>query len=194
MIMADSGRARGEKRRGNGRLERFVELLGAYSASVLTARLLEAVTTGEVTPAQFEALTFIHRHGGCSAKALSEGLRISIPSSTRLVDRLVRKALVDRRESAEDRRLVHLSLTAKGRTVLEDVRAARIARLQRALGALSEEEQALLHDLLERFLRGVLCDEETVQECCLHCGSEHDRDCVVNAVHEALVGRPIACL
>ncbi len=192
--MADSGRARGEKRRGNGRLERFVELLGAYSASVLTARLLEAVTTGEVTPAQFEALTFIHRHGGCSAKALSEGLRISIPSSTRLVDRLVRKALVDRRESAEDRRLVHLSLTAKGRTVLEDVRAARIARLQRALGALSEEEQALLHDLLERFLRGVLCDEETVQECCLHCGSEHDRDCVVNAVHEALVGRPIACL
>lgn len=178
---------------GQGTLERFVELLGAYSASVLTARLLDDVTGGGVTPAQFEALEFIHRHGGCSAKALSEGLRISIPSSTRLVDRLVRKTLVDRRESAEDRRLVHLSLTAKAGTVLADVRAARITRLSRALATLSAGEQVQLHDLLERFLRAVLCDEQTVTDCCLHCGSEHDQDCVVNAMHEALLGRPIAC-
>ncbi|OPZ87614.1 MAG: putative HTH-type transcriptional regulator YusO [bacterium ADurb.Bin429] len=191
--MTEASRKNGRAYAASGQLERFVELLGAYSASVLTARLLEAVTRGEVTPAQFEALTFIHRHGGCSAKALSEGLRISIPSSTRLVDRLVRKALVDRRESAEDRRLVDLSLTEKGRKVLKDVRAARIARLQHALAALNTDEQTHLHDLLERFLRGVLCDEETVNDCCLHCGTEHDRDCVVNAVHEALVGRPITC-
>ena len=191
--MADTKRTDGADGAGGGQLERFVELLGAYSASVLTARLLESVTQGAVTPAQFEALTFIHRHGGCSAKALSEGLRISIPSSTRLVDRLVRKALVARRESEEDRRLVHLSLTGKGRKVLADVRAARIARLQHALGALSVAEQAHLQNLLERFLRGVLCDEETVNDCCLHCGTEHDCDCVVNAVHEELLGRPIAC-
>jgi DNA-binding MarR family transcriptional regulator len=151
------------------------------------------MTRGGVTPAQFEALSFIHRHGGCSAKALSEGLRISIPSSTRLVDRRVRKALVARRESAEDRRLVHLSLTTEGEGVLAAVREARINRLQCALATLGPGEQEHLHDLLERFLRAVLCDEETVNDCCLHCGSEHDRDCVVNAMHEALVGRPITC-
>jgi DNA-binding MarR family transcriptional regulator len=160
---------------------------------VLTTRLLDEVTEGEVTPAQFEALEFIHRHGGCSAKALSEGLRISIPSSTRLVDRLVRKALVDRREHSEDRRLVHLSMTAKAAGMLADVRAARLARLARALATLSASEQTQLHSLLERFLRAVLCDEQTVTDCCLHCGSEHDQACVVNAMHEALVGRPIAC-
>ncbi len=174
-----------------GQLERFVELLGAYSAAVLTTRLLEEVTHAQVTPAQYDALTFIHRHGGCSAKALSEGLRISIPSSTRLVDRMVRKALVDRRESGVDRRLVHLSLTEAGVGVLQAVREARITRLQRALMTLAVDERAQLHGLLERFLRAVLCDEETVEHCCLHCGNEHERDCVVNEMHMALVGRPI---
>jgi DNA-binding MarR family transcriptional regulator len=192
MIMACTGESTTQGEEPRGQLERFVELLGAYSSSVLTARLLEQVTRGQVTPAQFDALTFIHRHGGCSAKALSEGLRISIPSSTRLVDRMVKKALVDRRESGVDRRLVDLTLTDAGRGVLAAVREARIARLQGALATLSGVEQACLHGLLERFLRAVLCDEDTVNNCCLHCGSEHDTECVVNEMHVALVGRPIA--
>jgi len=172
-------------------LERLVELLGGYSSTVLVGRQLEKVTGGELTPAQLEALVYIHRHGGCSAKALSEGLRISIPSSTRLVDRLVRKALVDRRESGEDRRLVQLTVTTTGEHALRLVQEARIDRLQRALEAIPAAERGTLLALLERLLRAAMCDEQTVEDCCLHCGTEHDKSCVVNEAHLALVGRPI---
>ncbi len=174
-----------------GQLERLVELLGAYSSTLSGGRLLEDATAGELTSVQHEAMIFIHRHGGCSAKALSEGLRISIPSSTRLVDRLVRKGLVDRRESGVDRRLVHLTVTPQGVQALGSVQAARIARLRQALEVIDAGERATLLNLLERFLSVALCDEQTVDDCCRHCGTEHNGQCVVNAAHLALVGRPI---
>ena len=169
---------------GRAQLERFVELLGAYSATVLTTRVLDAVTDGSLTPAQLEALTFIARHGGCSTKTLSEGLRISIPSATRSVDRLVRKLLVDRR-------LVMLTATPAGEALLGAVVQARVTRLADALGALTPAEGTQLLTLLERFLLVALHDEQSVDACCLHCGDEHDRACVVNTAHTVLMGRPV---
>lgn len=182
----------GEREEGMApQLEMFVELLDAYSSTALTVRLLELATGGELTPAQLDTLVFLHRHGGCSTKELSEGLRISIPSATRLVDRLVRKQLVDRRESGVDRRLVQLSLTPTGLAALQAVRAARVARLHGAFATLTDEERAQLLKLLERFLQSALCDEQTVKDCCRHCGTEHDLACVVNEAHIALMGRPV---
>lgn len=172
-------------------VERLIALLGAYASEVLTGHLLLEATGGELTPAQLDALSFIHRHGKCSAKALSEGLRISIPSSTRLVDRLVRKHLVVRREHDEDRRLVELTATPAGAAFLATVRDTRIQRVELALRQISPEEQETLLELLERFVLAALCDQQTVDECCRHCGSEHDGDCVVNEAHIALRGRPI---
>ena len=134
---------------------------------------------------------FIQRHGGCSAKALSEGLRISIPSSTRLVDRLVRKRLVDRRESGVDRRLVILTLTPVGESALGAVREAHLLRLQQTVNTFAPDERDVLLGLLERFLLAALSDVQLVEECCLRCGTEHDVKCVANKAHIALVGRPI---
>jgi DNA-binding MarR family transcriptional regulator len=175
-----------------GQLERLVDLLGIYMSTVLTGRLLDEVSGGELTPAQLDAMAYIHRHGGCSAKALSEGLHISIPSSTRLVDRLVRKGLVDRRESGVDRRLVMLSVTPSGETAVHAVHEAHMTRLQHAVQAFQPEERDKLLELLERFLQAALSDDvQLIEECCRRCGSEHDGGCVVNEAHIALVGRPI---
>ena len=174
-----------------GRLERLVELLGTYASAVLSGRLLDEATDGELTAAQYDAMSFIQRHGGCSAKALSEGLQISIPSSTRLVDRLVRKGLVDRRESGVDRRLVILSVTETGQLALQAVREMHIARLRNTLQTFDPDEREMLLALLERFLQAALCDVQTVEDCCLRCGTDHDGACVVNEAHIALVGRPI---
>jgi len=193
MIMASNEFGQGEYGTSRSQVERLLDLLGAYSSTVLTGRLLEEATGGELTAAQLEALVFIHRHGGCSAKALSEGLRISIPSSTRLVDRLVRKALVDRRESGVDRRLVHLSPTPAEESALIAVREARLARIRKALETLPSAERNDLLALLERFMLAVLCDEQTVNDCGLHCGTKHEGYCVVNEAHQAILGRPIEC-
>lgn len=169
----------------------FVELLGAYSSAVLTDRLLEEATGGGLTPAQHEALVFVNRHGDCSAKSLADGLHISIPSSTRLVDRLVRKKLMDRREGETDRRLVRLSVTEAGQRALVAIHEARIARLQGALETFDPAERAQLFILLERLLLATMRDAQTVDDCCLRCGTEHFASCVINEAHLALKGTPI---
>lgn len=172
-------------------IERLVELLGAYFSTVLTASVLEETTGGELTPSQLEAMAFIQRHGGCSAKELSEGLRISIPSATRQVDRLVRKLLVTRHESGSDRRLVELHVTPIGEAALAAVRAARVGIMQRALETLPPSEREALRVLLDRFLQAALHDEAAVNACCRRCGTDHDCACVVNEAHLALIGRPV---
>lgn len=175
----------------NASIERLVELLGAYFSTVLTGRLLEETTDGELTPSQLEALAFIQRHRGCSAKALSAGLRISIPSATRLVDRLERKVLVTRDEHGADRRLVELRVTPSGEAALAAMHAARIALVRRALQTLPAEERETLRTSLAHFLQAALSDEAAVQACCRRCGTDHECDCVVNEAHLALVGRPV---
>jgi DNA-binding MarR family transcriptional regulator len=174
-----------------GRLELLVELLGAFSSSVLTTNLLTEGQASGLTIAQWEALAFLARHGGCSSKALAEGLRISVPSATRLVDRLTRKSLVDRRESEEDRRLVILTLTNEGCRALSRVREARAILLEHALRTLPASDREALLALLEHFLRAVLSDAHALEVMCRHCGTDHTRDCVVNEAHLALLGTPV---
>lgn len=174
------------------KVEQLVDLLGACSSEVLTAHLLDDLTAGQVTPVQLEALSFIDRHREPSVKALAEGLRTSIPSATRLVDRLVRKALVSRRESEVDRRLVELNLTEAGRTMLHQLRRERVARLQHALDTFDAREREVFIQYMDRFLLAMLRDARMAAECCRHCGADHDGACVVNIAHLALAGQPIA--
>lgn len=174
------------------KLGRLVELLGAYASITLTGRLADDTPEGDLTPAQLGAIEYVQHHQGCSVKSLSEGLHISIPSATRLVDRLVRKALVDRRESGVDRRLVTLSLTETGLTALQAVHAAHLGRLNAAMQAFQPEERATLMAMLERFLLAALDDVRTIEGCCRHCGPDHESACILNEAHLALSGTPIA--
>ena len=103
----------------------------------------------------------------------------------------MRKHLVDRRESETDRRLVHLTVTPAGVETLASITQARVKRLQQAMATFTEGEQVQLSSLLERLLLAMLRDEQTVQDCCLRCGTDHFDSCVINEAYLALSGRSI---
>lgn len=74
---------------------------------------------------------------------LAERLQLKHHSVVGLADRLVERGLVKRRASKEDRRVVHLSLTARGLTILE-----RLARVhQQELRRLTPQFKAQLRIL-----------------------------------------------
>jgi DNA-binding MarR family transcriptional regulator len=100
--------------------------------SVLTAtRALVAVAarslaTSDLTLAQYRALSVIASRGPQRVVDISTELRIDSSAGTRLVDRLVRRGLVERRRSDDgDRREVRLMLTLAGRDMVLAVRQAR---------------------------------------------------------------------
>lgn len=68
---------------------------------------------------QFRVLAFLSE-GEWAASALAEWLEVSRPSVTALVDGLVERGWVERRESPEDRRRVLHQITDAGRGALAD--------------------------------------------------------------------------
>jgi DNA-binding MarR family transcriptional regulator len=82
---------------------------------------------------------------------LADRLLLSRSGLTRLVDRLVKAGLLERRRCPEDARGSLAVVTAAGRELFERARPTHLAGVRRLfLGRFSEQEQARLGALLER--------------------------------------------
>ena len=82
---------------------------------------------------------------------LSERLLIRPPSVTGVVDRLQRAGLVMRDASSDDLRSKQVSLTPRGRQLVEQVLSGHRSRLNLLLSGLNGAEQSKLHQLLVRW-------------------------------------------
>ncbi len=91
--------------------------------------------------AQFRTLIYLQRHPGTSLSEVAEFLGLTLPSASKLVDRLVMDKSVSRR-IAQDRRRVKLGLTERGQTALDLARLEAREQLSESLKLLSQEELA----------------------------------------------------
>ncbi|MGA2504985.1 MAG: MarR family transcriptional regulator [Anaerolineales bacterium] len=89
---------------------------------------------------QFRALLFINRNPGSSLQTLATHLGLTPPTVSKMVDGLVLNRLVRRADSPRDRRMVTLTLTAQGGTILEKARNGTQAKLIEVLSRLTPEE------------------------------------------------------
>lgn len=84
---------------------------------------------------------------------LARRLLIVRSTCTRLVDRLVRQELVERRHDPADRRLVWVALTPKGRSVQRRAARAHLAGIEAHFGAkLTPEELVCLTQVLNKLV------------------------------------------
>lgn len=97
-------------------------LMGSYKS-----RIFSMCKAAEMTPPQFWALKSIQEMDRTKMSPLADHLGLSLGAASTLVDRLVTRGLVERTTDAQDRRAVHVSPSAKGRQVLEEVMNARTA-------------------------------------------------------------------
>jgi DNA-binding MarR family transcriptional regulator len=98
----------------------------------------------ELTVPQFRALIFISQNEKPSLSAMAEHLGLSLPATSRMVEVLVKRGLVERRARRADRRCISLSLTAPGRAALRVALQAAQTALARRFDALSARELALV--------------------------------------------------
>lgn len=105
----------------------------------------------ELTPSQFDLLTVLSEEGLIPLNRLSERLCCACSNVTGIVDRLERDSLVRRERSREDRRVILLGLTPKGKELLKSVpgRACCGIRLDHVL---SKNEQSELRRILEKLI------------------------------------------
>ncbi|MBI4280426.1 MAG: MarR family transcriptional regulator [Armatimonadetes bacterium] len=137
---------------GLGRAEDVTEQFLRVFSRVITAGLSVGDLRLEVTFAQVYVLRYLHQYGARTIGQIAEGLGITSPAATKLVDRLVIKRLVARREGRHDRRVTEVRLTARGKRLVERFRARRQERLSRIVSRMSGEQQARFVQGLEAFI------------------------------------------
>jgi DNA-binding MarR family transcriptional regulator len=144
-------------------VEQFLELM-----SRLRRRFARGVPAdvhaemGTITFQQVHALHAIVRHDTITMGELAGCLEAaSLSSATQMADRLVKLGLVERMSDPDDRRLVRLALSPRGRELLEWREAAWRQGIGRALEGFTDEECATLVRLLERAAGPPLTKETT---------------------------------
>lgn len=112
---------------------------------------------------QFRALLRISRRPGVSLSDVAEHLGLSLPTTSKLIDRLVGRGLVTRQSAADDRRRVTLALTEAGQATLREAVRFTQARLVQDLAALPPEDCAIIVQAMG-LLRQVFITEAETQK------------------------------
>jgi DNA-binding MarR family transcriptional regulator len=89
--------------------------------------------------------------GDLSVKDVAERLGLSLPGASRVVDTLLRRGYLTRREDEQDRRIKRVDITAEGADVVRRIDGARLVGLEAFTSSLTPEQRArlsaALHDL-----------------------------------------------
>jgi MarR family transcriptional regulator, organic hydroperoxide resistance regulator len=97
--------------------------------------------------AQMSMLYLLFYHAQSNVKEIADFLGISKSAVSQLLDPMVDKGLVSRHNDLKDRRIVRISLTAKGKQTLKKLAKYKFAGLRSALQNLDQKELAELYRL-----------------------------------------------
>jgi DNA-binding MarR family transcriptional regulator len=127
------------------RLQQMSHAMGQYAP--------EAWMELSLTIGQLKSLFFIDSEGSTNFRKLASALGVTPPDVTRIVDRLVEQGLVSRRENPEDRRMLILHATKKGKALLAKLRKNKSTHLYHILAHLNTEELTTLAQGLAALVR-----------------------------------------
>jgi MarR family transcriptional regulator, 2-MHQ and catechol-resistance regulon repressor len=122
-----------------------------YTYGWITERSRELFASEDITPQQFNILRILRgsHPQPLSTLQIRERMLDKMSDTSRIVDRLIAKGLVKKGVCKDDRRLVDVMITEKGRRLLErlDLRQDEIDNI---IGNLTKKEAAMLSDLLDK--------------------------------------------
>ena len=95
----------------------------------------------DLSMAQFRTLAFVDANQGTSLSDVAGHIGLGLPSMSKLVDALVNRKLLVREMHGTDRRRICLSLTAKGKRVLDDAYQHTQAFFAEKFSELTDDER-----------------------------------------------------
>ncbi|MDH4188919.1 MAG: MarR family winged helix-turn-helix transcriptional regulator [Betaproteobacteria bacterium] len=104
----------------------------------------------DITPPRFTALVIVGANAGISQSTLGTVLGIARSGAMMLVDWMVERGMVERRNCPRDRRAWGLHLTVRGERFVEKMKASVLAEDRRQASLLSSAERRTLLGLLDK--------------------------------------------
>ena len=131
--------------------EQVDAVLRASRALVGIAATSLASVEEVVSVPQWRVLVLIHTRGPMNLASVAAELGVNPSNASRTCDRLTKAGLLDRRESAVDRRNVTLTLTAAGLRLVQKVTKQRRTAIQKVLSRMPTATRDGLADALATF-------------------------------------------
>ena len=116
--------------------------------SIIQGVQLDFFLNRRVTQTQCLVLMAIHASGHCTMGTLARNLHVSMPTTSGIVQRLVRAGYARRHPQPHDRRQVAVTLTAKGRAFIRDFQAVIRRRWDEVLRPLAPQELVTFHRVI----------------------------------------------
>ena len=88
-------------------------------------------------------------------RELSNRLLVAVNTITNIVDHLERKNYAERIRNSDDRRVIHVRLTDKGRKMYEAITGTHVTFCTKMLETLNEDEQDIFMVLMRKIARSV---------------------------------------
>jgi long-chain acyl-CoA synthetase len=144
-------------------------VLGTYGrvAAWLAKRVEVALAQVDLTLPQYRVLGILGE-GAAAASGLADRLAVRRPSITALIDGLVARDLVDRRQEDADRRRVALRLTDEGVRILAEADHAVDEYLVSIAGHLPDKDEAMALRSLELWARAMVESRQGPREAAGH--------------------------
>ncbi len=109
----------------------------------------------DISPLHFEIMKLLHEAGTLHVTEIGQRLQIARPQMTHLIDKLVDMDIVERQVDANDRRMIKIVLTDKGKTIVQERESSIREAIRETLSCLTDEELEAVSGSL-RTLRDIL--------------------------------------
>ncbi|MBU7595538.1 MarR family winged helix-turn-helix transcriptional regulator [Metabacillus halosaccharovorans] len=98
-------------------INRYVNV--SFAVTKKAENLIKESIGDTITNDQHYTLRYIHKAGTCTSTELSEVFDVKKSAITAIVNRLTEKELIKRTRDENDRRVIYLTLTDKGKVLFE---------------------------------------------------------------------------
>lgn len=170
----------------------FLASMSIFSSATneLMAEQLQSKLGGELTISQLRLLKLIAKTDIRSISDVATFLGISNAASSKAVDRLVRRKLVSRTESPDDRRANRLKLSKNGSRLLEQYEAVQNQVLQGLFRQFMPADFIQLAELLDQLSCDIVEHDSGPRDVCYRCGIYFRDRCSLRSI----VGNGCGCV
>ncbi|MBC5629231.1 MarR family transcriptional regulator [Clostridium sp. NSJ-6] len=112
---------------------------------------LETVKESGLTPAQFGVLEALYNKGDLRICELIEKILTTSGNITVVIKNLEKEGLIKKNPDPEDKRSCIISLTEKGKDIIESILPNHINNIKSIFEVLTDEEKITLKNILKKF-------------------------------------------
>ena len=113
-------------------------------------KLSKELSRGNVSFSQYCLLSFLREQKELTMSEVAQRMGHTTAAATGLVDRLEKLGHVRRAHGKEDRRKIHVQITASGTALVGEVRDDMVSNLLKMMGALDPHEQKTWLQIYEK--------------------------------------------